>query len=222
MAKLFSKHKLHNLMRYAVGEINISTHMRGYYRLDYALGTERFMLALVQSSYKQFWEQLKTDHCPYFLDFDTKKLFGILHFHSSSDQDWYLHSRDTSKMAQYIKLLNKKLTQQNIFTRMDALFNSDKPDHALVEKLDVLFTTLALKVEYDVWCWFQQEWSHKLLKQRAYVFITMYYMTQFCTQYSHHQSIQHLQQRFCPFDSHIYWWMQSYAYKTTTRVTQDH
>ena len=199
MAQLLAKHHLHDLMRYSVGTTNIATYSRGRRRLDYALGSERFLLALLQGGYERFGDRLKTDHRPYYLDFDTKKLFGTLHIHPSSDQEWYLRGSDRPKLTQYIKVLHDKLSQQNVFQRMTDLLLSETPDHSLLETLDSLYTRLALKVEYDERRRYNNEWSEKLLTQRARVSVLKYHMAQYLTHMCHKDSIQWLNEKYGPF-----------------------
>ena len=199
MARILSRHKLHDLMRYAVGTTNVTTYTRGSRRLDYALGSERFLLAFLQGGYERFGDRLKTDHRPYYLDFCTKLLFGVLHIYEKMDQERFLKGRDTPKVTKYLKTLHDKLEQQNAFNRMTELYESDTPDHQLLETLDALYLTLALKVEYDERRKYNHEWSLKLLTQRAHVSVLKYYMAQFKSRYSHHESIQYLQAQYGPF-----------------------
>jgi hypothetical protein len=49
---------------------------RGSKHLDYALGTTHVAAALIKSGYEAFNTRFHSDHRAYYLDFDTKRLFG--------------------------------------------------------------------------------------------------------------------------------------------------
>jgi exonuclease III len=68
-----------------------ATYARGRTRLDYALGTHRVAASVLSGGYESFNYRFHTDHRAYFLDFDTRRLFG-----SSTQQLGKLASRRTS------------------------------------------------------------------------------------------------------------------------------
>jgi endonuclease/exonuclease/phosphatase family metal-dependent hydrolase len=54
-----------------------ATYARGRTRLDYALATPHIAHAMTRAGYEPFQaKQFPSDHRPYYLDFDTAKLFG--------------------------------------------------------------------------------------------------------------------------------------------------
>jgi hypothetical protein len=64
-----------------------------------------------------------SDHRAYFLDFDTRKLFGTETQHLGKLSDRILRSNNTAQTTQYIKAKYDLLNQHNAFERGDQLLN---------------------------------------------------------------------------------------------------
>jgi hypothetical protein len=76
MTKLAVTCKLLDLMSIRHSSTPPATYARGCKRLDYALGTNHVAAALIASRYEAFNTWFHSDHRAFYLDFDTKRLFG--------------------------------------------------------------------------------------------------------------------------------------------------
>lgn len=98
-----------------------ATYARGRKRLDYALGTTHVAAALLKSGYEAFNTRFHSDHRAYYLDFDTKKLFGSDTQPLGHHQPRVLKSNNVKQNTAYLKLKYDLLLEHNAFERGNIL-----------------------------------------------------------------------------------------------------
>ena len=79
---------LHDLTHKAHPHINFATCARGKLRIDYALGTKKFLTAVNTGSYEPWGYHCVADHRLFYLEFDARKLFGNAHLLESKPTKW--------------------------------------------------------------------------------------------------------------------------------------
>lgn len=127
-----------DLLDVKLGTQKFGTHVRNESeeRIDYALGSPRLVLAIRQCGYEPFGRNYKGDHRGFYIDFDTKKLFGTELHELMSPSKRGIHSKDKKNRARYVKAKYEELLSHNFFERLRELYNNDNPDHPLAERLD--------------------------------------------------------------------------------------
>ena len=115
---------------------NPSTWQRGNKRLDYALASPGILPLIKAAGYEPYSYRITSDHRGFFIDLDTKALFGnkpskiapITH------RDFESHTPGT--IPRYITSIIKELEAHNFKARLQELSELTVPNHALAEKLD--------------------------------------------------------------------------------------
>jgi hypothetical protein len=145
-----------------------ATYARGRTRLDYALATTHVANALTIAGYESFNARFPSDHRSYFLDFDTRKLFGRDTQALGRYSERILRSSNVAQTTQYIKAKYDLLLQHNAFARGNQLTQlGDK--HEFAERLDRDVVSASLAAEQKMKKVGAPEWSIALDKARKEV-----------------------------------------------------
>jgi len=147
-----------------------ATYARGRNRLDYALGTHRVAASIQECGYEQFNFRFHTDHRPFYMDFDTQKLFGSPTQQLCKLAERGLQSRNVTQITKYIAEKHRMLTEINAFNRAQRL---DIPGdrHKFAEKLDKDVVHRSLAAEKRTSKYGEPMWSQKLIAARKKVSI---------------------------------------------------
>jgi hypothetical protein len=98
-----------------------ATYIRGHKRLDFALGSGRVVQAVLSCGYEAFNYRFHSNHRAYYIDFDTKVLFGSVTQHLVHHTARILHSNNVKQVTQYIREKHKLLSTHNAFERANQL-----------------------------------------------------------------------------------------------------
>jgi hypothetical protein len=145
-----------------------ATYARGRNRLDYALSTHHVANALIKSGYEAFNTRFHSDHRAYYLDFDTKRLFGTETQALGNHQARKLRSNNVKQNTQYLKLKYEHLLEHNAFTRGNVL-SQPGDRHQFAERLDRGVVAASLAAESKLKNYRTPAWSVKLAKARQKV-----------------------------------------------------
>ncbi len=110
---------LQDLMRIRNSSKPPATSARGRLRLNYALATDHVARSLSKAGYEPFNSRFLSDHRAYFLDFDTKLLFGTDTQQLAQPSNRIFRSNNVAQNTQYIKAKYDLLTTHNAFDRGD-------------------------------------------------------------------------------------------------------
>jgi hypothetical protein len=142
-----------------------ATYARGRNRLDYALATNHVGGALSQAGFNS---KFVSDHRAYFVDFDTKKLFGTATQQLGTPSDRILRSNNVAQTTHYIKAKYDLLIHHNAFERGDRLSNPGN-HHQFAERLDRDVVQASLVAEQHMKRLREPAWSVALDKARKAV-----------------------------------------------------
>ena len=113
-----------------------ATYARGRSRLDYALATPHVAQAMNRAGYEPFQAKaFPSDHRSYYIDFDTRKLFGTDTQQFGKSSERIIHSNNVAQTTAYIKMKYNMLIQHDAFTLGKRLVNPGDR-HAFAERLD--------------------------------------------------------------------------------------
>jgi len=145
-----------------------ATYARGRTRLEYALAITHVANSLVKAGYEPFNAKFPSDHRAFFLDFDTKKLFGTDTQHLGRHANCTLHSNNVAQTTQYIQAKYNFLLQHNAFERGDQLMHPGNR-HQFAERLDRDVVAASLAAENQLKKFAAPTWSVALDKARKKV-----------------------------------------------------
>ena len=145
-----------------------ATYARGSKRLDYALGTTHVAAALIRSGYEAFNTRFHSDHRAYYLDFDTKRLFGTDTQTLGNHTARVLRSNNVKQTTHYLKLKYDLLLEHNAFERGNQLTHPGDR-HQFAERLDRDVVAASLAAESKLKIYGTPAWSVKLAKARQKV-----------------------------------------------------
>ena len=126
-----------------------------------AFGTPRVAKAIVAAGYEAFNERFISDHRGYFLDFDTKILFGSTHQDLASPSKRRLQTSNLQNTTTYIEKVFDLLSAHNAFNRAERLTFAGNRHH-LAEALDRDGTAACLSAESRLPEFGEAAWSKEL------------------------------------------------------------
>ena len=168
MTKVAVVCKLIDLMASRHSTTPPATYARGRKRLDYALGTSHVAQALLRAGYEPFNIRFHSDHRAYYLDFDTKLLFGTDTQALGAKEPRLLQSTNVKQNTDYIKLKYDLLVKHNAFARGDKL-SAPGNRHTQAERLDHDIVEASLAAEARLKKYGSPAWSIKLARARKLV-----------------------------------------------------
>ena len=137
MQKVATECALLDIFQHRIGHQNFGTYAGGSTRIDYALGTARFVTALRQGGYETVAFRFpSSDHRGLFLDFDTTLLFGNSTPPLATPASRHINSRDRRNCIQFVNAKHKYLHDHRWFERLNDLRSTEEPNHAEAESLD--------------------------------------------------------------------------------------
>jgi hypothetical protein len=170
ISQLAAQLQLEDIMHYHHHHLNEpATYARGQKRLDYALGTNAVVRAVVACGYEQFNYRFHTDHRAMFLDIDVHKLFGAATQHMVNYPLRTLHSNNIRQVTTYIQEKHQLLTQCNAFERSKQLAAAVGHRHQYAERLDADVTRMSLVAEQRTQKYREPAWSVELADARKKV-----------------------------------------------------
>ena len=120
-----------------IGHQNFGTHTSGSTRIDYALGSARFVTAVRNCGYETAAFRFpSSDHRGLFLDFDTTMLFGNSTPPLATPASRHINSRDRGNCIQFVNAKHKYLREHRWFERLKELRNTAEPNQETAESLD--------------------------------------------------------------------------------------
>ena len=137
------------------------SYARGVKCLDYALGTPRVAAAVTAAGYDAFNARFISDHRGYFLDMDTKILFGSPTQDLVTNARRRLRSSNLKQNTAYIERLYELLDAHKVMERADRLTFAGN-HHALAESLDRDVTAACLAAEAHLPLFGEAAWSPDL------------------------------------------------------------
>ena len=185
MSRIASDCDLLDLMRLQHPHLSeVATYARGRKRLDYALGSPEVAHALENCGYEQFNYRYHTDHRAYFLDFNTRILFGATIQPLAKFTDRILHSNNIRQVTQYIQMKHQMLKACNAFERGNRLENPDNR-HEFAERLDADVLRCSLSAEKRTKRYKEPAWSVELADARRKVSVLKKALSMAKTQVDH-------------------------------------
>ena len=171
ISRIASEFNLMDLMRIQHPHlIDIATYARGRKRLDYVLGSPEIAHSIETCGYEPFNFRYHTDHRAYFIDLNTKILFGAAIQPLAKYTDRILHSNNIRQVTKYIQVNYKMLTACNAFEQGNQLENPDNR-HAFAERLDADVLQSSLSAEKQIKKYKEPAWSMELSEARKKVSI---------------------------------------------------
>ena len=168
MIKIANACGLKDLMTIRNSSISPATYARGRAQLDYALATNHVANSLSRAGYEAFNAKYPSDHRSYFLDFDTKKLFGAETQQLCKPSNRILQSTNVNQTTEYIKVKYDMIVAHNAFARGDRLtLPGDR--HAYAERLNKDVADASLAAEGKLKRYGESEWSLALDKAKKTV-----------------------------------------------------
>jgi exonuclease III len=168
MIKIANTCGLQDLMSIRNSSKPPATYARGRLRLDYALATDHVARSLSKAGYEPFNSRFPSDHRAYFLDFDTKLLFGTDTQQLGQPSNRIFRSNNVAQNTQYIKAKYDLLTTHNAFDRGDRLsLPGDR--HQYAERLDRDVVAASIAAEKQMKKYGAPSWSVALDKARKLV-----------------------------------------------------
>jgi hypothetical protein len=113
-----------------------STYIRGSKRIDYTLISRDLSNAVTAVGYEPFHFTSATSHRGIFIDFDTNKLFGNTTNTIQSAQSRHLNSKYPLGRKTYIEAAAAHGREQDLFTRLQELIDTNIRDDSIIEKRD--------------------------------------------------------------------------------------
>ena len=171
MSRIATEFHLIDLMRLQHPNlVEIATYARGRKRLDYVLGSAEIANSIENCGYEPFNFRYHTDHRAYFIDLNTKILFGTSIQPLAKFSDRILHSNNIRQVTKYIQIKHKMLTACNAFERGNQL---EEPGnrHAFAERLDSDVLRSSLSAEKRLKKYKDPAWSIELAEARKKVSI---------------------------------------------------
>jgi hypothetical protein len=150
--------------------VEVATYARGSKRLDYVLGTAEIANSIENCGYEPFNFRYHTDHRAYFIDLNTKILFGSTIQPLAKFSDRILHSNNIRQVTKYIQTKHKMLTECNAFERGNRLEDPDNR-HEFAERLDADVLRSSLSAEKRIKKLKEPAWSIELAEARKKVSI---------------------------------------------------
>ena len=141
------------------------TYARGVKCLDYALGTANVARAVVAAGYGAFNERFISDHRGYFVDLDTKTLFGSPTQDLASPTKRLLKTSNLKHTTSYIENVYDLMIAHNVFERADRLTHAGNC-HGFAEALDRDVTAACITAEAKLPLFGEAEWSIELANAR--------------------------------------------------------
>ena len=142
-----------------------TTYARGVKCLDYALGTPKVASAVVAAGYEAFNERFISDHRGYFLDFDSKTMFGSPTQDLASLPKRMLKTSNVKHTTSYIEKVYDLLVAHNAIERADRLTHAGNR-HKFAEALDRDVTAACLAAQATFPIFDEAEWSIELALAR--------------------------------------------------------
>jgi hypothetical protein len=147
-----------------------ATYARGSKRLDYALASPLIAAAMEYAGYEAFNSRLVSDHRGYFIDFDTKKLFGAETQTLASRTNRGLASNNPVQVTAYIRQKHALLSACNAFNRANRLQHQGNR-HQYAERLDKDMLHASLTAEQRIPKFETPAWSQELARARQLVVV---------------------------------------------------
>jgi hypothetical protein len=104
--------------------------------------SEDLLDSITSCGYQPFSELVYSDHRAYFIDFDTKLLFGSDTQKLPKPSGRGIHSKKQHQVTEYIKAKNKHLKNQNFFDRLKTFL--EHTTIPVAEELDKLLVEASL------------------------------------------------------------------------------
>jgi hypothetical protein len=165
MAQIASKHQLIDILFQRNSHLQEPhTHACGSTCIDYALISPKLTNTVTSCGYELFHQRIKSDHCGFFLDFDTVLLFGNVtpFLAPMAFQDF--SSKNPANNTACISAKYAQLQEQQFFRHLAELQALPQGNHVKAECLDAILRQANEHVSKQLKCFHTPWWSLKLTK----------------------------------------------------------